>query len=196
MSLFRKDVNEEGVEVLVEVDLAEIDIPKEVIIANKEYKKLADRDYKRRKQIEALKKQAEGAGAEEPVEAEVEAGTEEVVVQVVQPVAPVLNEDELFEKFTTRLTEKQLATQAAAKAEQEKLNALIEKHLLTPDALAILQKSTDPELVAQLLENSTYRFDDTIGGAPSPERTDDELGSYQGTSFSKVMDKMGMSDKK
>lgn len=194
MPYFEKRTNDEGVEELVEVDFAEMTIPDEVVFAHPKVKEITKRDIKRRnelKKLKAAKPVVEEVNEDDEDEVDTTEGT--TTQQTVTP-PPVINEDELFEKFTQRLTAAQQKIKDDQAAEEASLNALIEAHSLTPDAINILANTLPAQRQAQavLLEKAGFRFDDADGGEVFGDKDDGELGSFMGASFKGVAKRLNL----
>ncbi len=78
-----------------------------------------------------------------------------------------LNEDELFQRFQTRLKEEQVAVATAATERASELTELIKKHKISEvdGVLPLLAASNDPEVLAAHLGRSQSQFDELRGGA-------------------------------
>lgn len=172
MSYFIKQEDPTTKEVTyVEVPDDQLEVPTELIdkavVAHPKYREVVDESIKRKKTIKQLREQLDHL--EEPeAEGQSPASPEQdaTVQKPVSQAAP-LDEDALYSKFTARLRKEQEDARAAEAAKANNLKAIAEKHGLGAGALKALEVAADPEALASILEGSQYRFDDTVGGAPS-----------------------------
>lgn len=183
MSIFRKVTNEDGEETYEEVDLAQVELPDEVVHNHPAYRKVAESDVKRRKRIKELTAQLQSsAGADEPEEQQAEE-------QVTEPApAPVtIDTEALFNEFMGRLTKQQQEEAEKAKADAERLNKLAKDNGLGEEAVSILRTSNDPEATAKLLAKSQFRFDDAEGGGLPGESGGD-------ATLANILNKLGLAE--
>lgn len=147
----------------VEVDDNELEVPDAVVTKSKIYKEVVESDIRRRKKIKDLNEALSKATADKPDEDEVAPSDEKPADQKPQ----LLDEDALFEKFQKRLNEQATQRQQQEAELNSRLAKVAKDNGLGANAVEILRKSNDPEELAKLLAAQSYRFDDSVGGAPS-----------------------------
>lgn len=112
------------------------------------YKSVVAESVKRRKHIDEL--EAKFAEAQKP----------EPIAPVTEPPAPAPTLEEILAEFEKR----QAVKQGEAQTRQQKLKSLLEQHKLPESIMPVLEASTDPETVAQLLGREKLVFEPTTGG--------------------------------
>lgn len=168
---YRKEVGDDGVETMVEVQ--EDDIVK----SSEAFTKTAEALKKANKEAQKLRlEQKKG----DPSDDNNESGTPAPAV----PQAPIIDEDALYQSFRNRLTAEEKAAQEAEDTRKAGLQALATKFKLKNDVLPLLEDSKNPERLAETLAKTNYRFDDSAQGEDDPKATFDrqikEIGGLIG----------------
>lgn len=163
MTLYTKVVDADGNVTFQEAST----VPDELVRNHPVFKDVLEESISRRKR-------AQDAEAErDQLRAKVQAPT---VAEVPTSVEP-LDREALYKEIAERIRKEDSERNRAETERRSKLQGLMATHKLKEDAFVILEKSTDPDAVAELLGRSALRFEDTNSGqTPNADPITDMLG--------------------
>jgi len=166
MSYFREITDDDGnvtYEKVEDVDvLSSLEIPDDVVYNHTAYQKAVDESVKRRKKITELQEELAALASVDDLP-ETEGEGVDTNTPANEPATP-LDKDALYQEFRQRLVQEQQAEAAAAAERQTTLKGILKEHKLPDEMLSVLEHADNPQVVAEALAKSSYRFDDYVSG--------------------------------
>lgn len=179
MPVFQKNVDAEGNETFVEVEISTLDVRE-----HPEFKKVLEEQIKTRQRLAKLKKAAEETKTTDEENSSSEDGEKP---QTTPPVIPTVDD------VISELDKRRIAAETAKTAEETAWNTQVDlamaKHKLPASMRALVFNSRNPEDQAAALSKSSLTFANSPAGGEEPTLDVDDL-------FAKIDKRLGFASEK